>query len=230
MSSYSNTINALTERVLRMLNLGNIPRDSRFQKRDIEYVLRDGLGTKILQSWSAARNLKESQDVSDAYLITITKSVQQSLRRECYIDLDFDWVAIPDGTGIQSCRPSSESINPLNLLVPSTSFLPIPARFNDIYRNLPAQSLEGHVGWALRGKKIWFTDLYGQNILDLGVDTVDIDAVSVSDGILGLDKPIPLTSDIADLLVKETVAFFMPMMGNPKDMLNDNSPNLKPLR
>lgn len=227
-----NTIKSLTERVLRVLNSGAIPRDSRFKDRDIEYMLRDGLGTLILNSWSTARSLKEGMDVADTFVVTVTKPVQLSSRNDCYIDLDFDWINIPDGTGVRAVRPSIGSVNPLSLQVPGYSaFIPIPERFFDIYKNLPAESLEGQIGWALRGKRVWLTDLYGQNLVnDLGIESCDIDVISTSDNVIGLDSTIPITSDMAEELVKKTVAFFMPGMATIKDTLNDNNPNSKPLK
>ena len=231
MTVYANTINSLTERVLRFMNLGAIPRDSRFKMRDVEYMIRDTVGAKILASWGAARNAKEAMDIADSFVVTITKHVQQTTRRECFVVLDFDWINLPDGTALQSCRPAADTVNPLSLQVPSqAAFIPIPARFHDIYRNLPAQALEGHVGWANRSKKIFFTELCGQTLLDMGITDVDIDVVSVSEGVVGLDTSIPLPSDLSDAVVKEVAAFFMPLMNPVKDTANDNSPNQKPLR
>lgn len=226
-----NTIKSLTERTLRIINSGAVPRDSRFKDRDIEYMLRDCLGTLILQAWGAGRNIKEAVDVSDSFVVTVTKSIQTTQRGDCYIDLDFDWVNIPDGTGVRAVRPSVEATNPLTNQLPGFSaFIPIPERFFDIFKNLPAQALEGQIGWALRGKKIWLTDLYGQSLIDLGIESCDIDVISTSENVLGLTSPMPITSDMAEIMISKTVQFFMPGMSVPKDTLNDNNPNTKPIK
>lgn len=230
MSAYANNVRRLSERVLRIINAGNVPNDSRFGMRDVEYMVRDVLGSKILASWSSARANKEALDISDSFISTITKDVEETIRKECFVDLDFDWVNIPDGSGIQSCRPSINNIDMLEIQTPNLSaFIPIPARFDDIYRNLPAQSLEGQVGWLNRGKKIFFTTVAGQTLIDLGVTKVDIDVVSTSEAVLGQDKTISIPSDIADAVVKEVAIFFVPAMQAQKDMLNDNNPNIKPV-
>ena len=213
-----------------MLNKGNVPRDSRFQIRDVQYLIRDSLGKHILASWFISRNSKEAMDVSDAFVTTITKAVAKTPRNECYVDLDFDWVNFPDGTGVQSVRASTD-LSPLALGDPNMSaFIPIPSRFDDIYRSLPAQSLEGQIGWALRAKRIWFTTLAGQNIMDLGITQVDIDAVSTSENVLGEDVNLPIPGDVSFAIIQDVLSIFGVLMGGEKDMTNNNNSNIVPLK
>lgn len=219
-----NTIKSLSERILRIINLGDVPSETRFTLRDVDYMVRDNLGKQILGSWFAARNTNEAKDISDSFLSTITIQVQVYTGGDNYVDLNFDWVDLPDEGGIQSVRPAI-----LGTLPDLSAFIPTPARFADIYKGLPAGALEGQIGWSQRGKKIFFSTKNGQSLIALGVLSVDVDAVTTSQVALGQDKPLPIPPNMAYAIVMEVAQFFMPLTQAQKDMLNDFNPNNKPL-
>lgn len=220
-----NTVKSLSERIMRIISLGDVPNDSRFIIRDIDYAVRDNLGKQIAASWFLARNSKDALDISDAFISTITKSVQVAVNGDNFIDLDFDWVALPDDSGIQSARPATQGS-----LTNLDAFIPIPSRFNDIYRGLPANALETQIGWRLLGKKIFFTKKSNQSLIELGATTVSVDAISTSEVLVGQDKPLPIPPNIADVIVKEVSQFFLPLSTQGiKDYTQDNNSNIKPL-
>jgi len=222
----ANTIKSMTERILRVLNLGDVPNDSRFSLRDLDYMVRDSLGKQIYASWFAMRNANEGKDIDDAFISTIAIQVQVDTRTppNCYIDLLFDWVDLPDGGGIQSVRPTIQGTLP-----DMSAFIPTPARYADIYKGLPAGALEGQVGWSLRGKQIYFSKRGVQNLIELGVTSVEVDAVTTSAIALGQDKPLPIPPNMAFAIMVEVSTFFMPLTQQQKDMLYDMNPNPKPL-
>jgi hypothetical protein len=221
------TIKSLTERILRIVNLGDVPEESRFNFKDVSYMVRDSLGKQIAASWFAARNTKEALDISDSFISTVTKTVQADAKVEttCFVDLDFDWVDLPDSTGIQSIRPAV-----IGTLGNLDGFIPAPARFNDIYRGLPAKAIEQQIAWQLRGKRAYFTEKGTSNLIELGVTTVEIDVISTSEILVGLEKALPIPPNIADLIIKEVAQFFLPLTTQGmKDMLADGNSNNKPL-
>lgn len=222
----ANTIKSLSERILRVINLGDVPQESRFIMRDVEYMVRDNLGKQILASWFSMRQGQEGKDIADAFTSNITIAVQIDSRTPatCFIDLLFDWVDLPDEGGIQSVRPAVQGSLPS-----MDAFIPTPVRFADIYRGLPSGALEGQVGWSLRGKRIYFSERSGQNLLSLGVTSVEVDVVTTSEVALGQEKPLPIPPNIAFAIVSEVSAFFMPLTQQQKDMLNDMNPNIKPV-
>lgn len=221
-----NTVKSLTERILRVLNLGDVPNESRFSLRDLDYMVRDNLGKQILASWYAMRNTGEGKDLADAFISVIKLQVQADNRSpsNCFVDLLFDWVDLPDEGGIWSVRPAVQGTLP-----DMKAFIPTPSRYADIYLGLPAGALEGQIGWMLRGKQIYFSNKSGQNLITLGVTDVEIDAVSTSEIALGQDKPLPIPPNIAYAICLEVSQFFMPLTQPQKDMLNDYSSNPKPL-
>ena len=221
-----NTIKSLSERILRVMNLGDVPQETRFTLRDLDYMVRDNLGKQILAAWFAARNSQEQKDISDSFISTITLQVQASTTffPECFVDLLFDWVELPDEGGIQSVRPAVQG-----QLLDLSAFIPTPARYADIYKGLPAGALEGQIGWSLRGKKIFFSKKAGQMLLEIGVDSVELDVVSTSEIALGQDRPLPIPPNLAWNIVLEVSQFFLPLNQQQKDMLNDMNPNNKPV-
>ena len=222
----ANTVKSLTERILRVMNLGDVPSDSRFSLRDLDYMVRDSLGKQILASWFAMRNANEGKDITDSFISTIQMQVQVDQRSpaNCFVDLLFDWVDLPDEGGIQSVRPAVQGTLP-----DLSAFIPTPARYLDIYKGLPAGALEGQFGWSLRGKRIYFSRRAGQALIDYGVDSVEVDAVTTSAIALGQEKPLPIPPNVAWAIVVEVSQFFAPLNQQQKDMLNDANPNLKPV-
>jgi hypothetical protein len=221
-----NTVKSLSERALRVLNSGDVPQESRFTMRDLDYMVRDSLGKQILASWYAMRNTGEGRDLADAFISIVTLAVQVDTRSpsQCFVDLLFDWVDLPDEGGISSVRPAIQGNLP-----DMSAFIPTPARYADIYRGLPAGALEGQIGWSLRGKRIYFSERANQNLIVLGVTSVELDVVTTSEIALGQEKPLPIPPNIAYAIVLEVAQFFMPLTQQQKDMLNDMNPNPKPL-
>ncbi len=221
-----NTIKSLSERILRVLNLGDIPQETRFTLRDMDYMVRDSLGKQILASWYAMRNTNEGKDLADAFISVVTLAVQTDGHTpvQCFVDLLFDWVDLPDEGGIIAVRPAVQGTLP-----DMNAFIPTPARYADLYRGLPAGALEGQIGWSLRGKRIYFSEKNGQPLSLLGVNSVELDVVTTSEIALGQDKPLPIPPAIAYAIVFEVASFFMPLTQQQKDMLNDGNPNPKPL-
>lgn len=221
-----NTIKSLSERILRIINLGDVPQESRFTLRDVDYMVRDALGKHILGSWYAMRKELDGRDIADAFTSIITLSVQTDTRvpTNCFVDLLFDWVDLPDEGGIQAVRPAIQG-----LLPSMDAFIPTPARYLDIYKGLPAGALEGQIGWSLRGKRIYFSTRNGQNLMALGVSSVEVDVVTTSEVAIGQEKPLPIPPNIAFSVIAEVVTFFMPLTQQQKDMLNDMNPNNKPV-
>ena len=219
-----NTIKSLSERILRVINLGDVPSETRFTMRDVDYMVRDSLGRQILASWFAARNSGEGKDISDSFISTINRTVRADSKQVNYVDLDFDWVDLPDESGIQYVRPGVQGTLP-----DLSAFIPTPSRFADLYKGLPAGALEGQVGWSQRGKRISFSKRSGRSLIEMGVLSVDIDAVSTSEIALGQEKVLPIPPNIAYTIIMEVAQFFMPLTQAQKDMLFDMNPNPKPL-
>ena len=223
----ANTIKSLSERILRILNAGDVPQETRFIMRDIEYMVRDSLGKQIQASWFAGRQAQESKDIADAFISNVTLTLQIDTRNPVnnFVELLFDCVDLPDEGGVQSVRPA---IAPA-LITELPAFIPTPARYADIYRGLPAGALEGQIGWSLRGKRIYFSRKNGQTLTELGYTTVEVEVISTSDIAMGQERPLPIPPNMAIAIITEVVGFFMPFQQMPKDMLNDASPNLKPV-
>lgn len=223
----ANTIKSLSERILRIINAGDVPQETRFIMRDIDYMVRDSLGKQILASWFAGRQSQEAKDIADAFTSSVTLTLQMDSRNPVnnFVDLLFDWVDLPDEGGIQSVRPA---VAPA-LVSELNAFIPTPARYADIYRGLPAGALEGQIGWSLRGKQIYFSRKNGQTLIELGYTTVEVDVISTSNIVIGQERPLPIPPNMATAIIQEVVAFFMPFQQMPKDMLNDGNPNLKPV-
>lgn len=223
------TIKLLAERCLRVINLGDVPNDSRWTIRDINYLVRDALASYIVRSWFEGRQNQEMGGVSAMFTSSVDRTVQEDSSGECYVDIDFSLVKIPDDTNplrVAPFMPANQ--NPFAVSESNTSaFIPVPQRFDDIYRNLPAQALEGNIGWSMRGKKVWFTRINNQNLVQAGISQVQIDVITVDEKVLADDQAMNIPDDAADAIVKGVMQFIYPVSQQPKDHVLDANSNLK---
>lgn len=221
------SIATVSDRCLRILNGGNIKRDSQFHMLDIQYMVRDTAAKLIKGEWFSERN-EGGKDIDARYVVPfggIAIKVD-GVTKENYIDLPFtSYIRLPYGAGIRSVRPETTGTKRTKQLE-MRAFIPIPARFVDIYFQLPAGSLEGQVGWMVRRNKIYFTKKYEKTLLEWDVKTVAMDVVTTDPAALAETDELPLSSELIQQLITEVVTIFK--QGKPEivDQINDENPNV----
>lgn len=225
------TINILSERILRILSGGNIPRDQKWEERDIQYLVRDAVAKTVKGTWYEEKN--EGGDGLDSrFVVTFTdQEVKKDSRTgENYVEIPVDsWLRLPDDSGIRSVRPSRPNEETKRTKAHELrAFIPIPNRFKDIYLNLPAGALEQQFGYEIRKDKIYFTTkgttTEGQprTLEDWKITKVDIDIATVDPAAVDIDDPLPLPNDY-NVDVIQTVLTLMGIQV-PIDVINDNAP------
>jgi len=220
------TLGILSDRIYRLLKRGDIQRDAEFDMRDIQYWIRDSAAKLILGQWKSNRD--ENKNIDTRYVSTFPVAVQKDAQGNNYINIPVDnWINLPDGSGIQSVRP-----DPANLATNRTknsemlAFIPIPNRYLDIFYSLPASALENKFGWMIRNKQIFFTKKQDRTLLDWGIKGVLTEIVTLDPLAVGENDPFPISEDLIDPLIRDVLAIFTGTETMPKDLTNNQNPNI----
>lgn len=223
------SIRGIAERIQRIISGGNTPRDSQFHDLDIQYLVRDTAAKLIKGEWFAERN-EGGKDIDARYVVPFygLPVLKDSDTGENYIEMPVDsYIRLPYGAGIRSIRPASAGTKTKRTKqVETRAFIPIPNRFEDIYWQLPAGSLEGIYGWMLRKDKVYFTKRYDKTLLEYDISQVTMDVVSADPKAIDVEDNLPLSSEMVQQLISEVVNLLT--QGSPEvvDQINDNNPNI----
>lgn len=223
------SINSISERIQRILSGGDIPRDSKFHELDVQYMVRDTAAKLIKGEWFNERN-EGGKDIDARYVVTFRglPVIKDTETDENYIEMPVEsYIRLPYGAGVRSVRPDNGgTATKRTKQMELRAFIPIPNRFEDIYWQLPAGSLEGIYGWMIRKDRVYFTKRYGKTLLQYDISKVTMDVVSADPKAIGVDDNLPLSSEMVQQLVSEVVTIMT--QGSPKivDQINDQNPNI----
>lgn len=222
------TIRDVSDRILRVLNGGNVKRDSKFHILDIRYMVRDGAAKFIKGDWFAERN-EGGKDIDSRYVVPFWGlELKKNDQGENYIEIPVkSWIRLPYGAGIRSVRPDhsgTPSVKTKN--VENRPFIPVPNDFEDIYWQLPAGSIEQQVGWMLRKDKIVFTKAGEKTLMEHGMTKVAMSIVTADPAAVGIDEQLPLSAEMVSALITEVILLFQE--GSPKvvDAIDNQNPNI----
>lgn len=204
------TIAILAERIHRILKAGNITRNTNWDDRDFQYLIRDEAAKQVKGMWYESRKEGEKH-VDSRFVSTFLVEVQKNDNTDenyCMIPVS-NWLNFPDGTGIESVRPDIEKLTSKKTKGKEfRAFIPIPHRFEDIYLGLPSGALEGQFGWKLRKDKILFTKRYDKSLLDDGIPFVEMDIVTVDPKAIAVNDVLPLPAELVDGLIRNILALY----------------------
>ena len=176
------TIRNVSERILRIINGGDVTDESKFDELDVHYLVRDTAAKLIKGDWYAERN-EGGKQVDPRYIVPFRGvEVQKDTdTNENYVVMPVNtYIRLPNGEGIHSVRPDMSGTNTRRTKKSEMrAFIPIPARFEDIFWQLPAGSLEQQFGWMVRKDRIYFTKREDKTLLNSDISKVVVDLVSV---------------------------------------------------
>lgn len=224
------TIRILSEQILRILNGGNVPRDSQFHELDVQYLVRDTAAKLAKGEWFSERN-EGGRSIDSRYVVPFTglEVKVDDNTQENYIDIPVtSWIRLPYGAGIRSVRPDNTGTTRTKRtkVVETRAFIPIPNRFQDIFFNLPAESLEGMYGWMVRGLKIYFTKRYGKTLKEYEINTITIDIVTMDPKAISVDQDLPLSGELLQQLKTEVIEIMSQGKPTIVDTIDDQNPNI----
>lgn len=223
------TIRIESEKILRILNGGNVPRDSKFSEQDVQYMVRDTAAKLVKGEWFNERN--EGGKVIDSRYVVTFRAIDvavDSATNENYIFVPVkSYIRLPNGAGLQSVRPDASGTNTRrSKKAEYRAFIPIPHRFEDIYWQLPAASLENVFGWMVRKDRIYFTKRGGKTLIQDDISKVVVDVVTVDPVAVGIDEHLPLSAEMSQQLVLEVIQIFKGGAPAVVDTIDNQNPNI----
>lgn len=226
------TIQIYGERIMRILQKGNVTRERPLDYRDIHFVIRDQAAAIAKGQWFESRN-DGGKDISSIYVCTFTVDVLVDAQgvNYCLVPVS-SYLNLPDESGVQSVRPdplttSTKKTKEREL----TAFIPVPNRYRDLYSVLPAGAMEGLITYHVRKNKIYFGTLSEtfdgseRTVIDVGIKKVEIDVATVSPEAVAIDEPLPIPQDKEKDLMIGVLMFFGLTDQKAKDLLNNSNPN-----
>lgn len=216
------TLRMMVSQVRRMLERGDVPRDTSFDEREIAKVIRDNAHYQLKGEWfelkKAGYNVVDSHYVAQFDNVAVKEDPDTYL---CYSDLPAEYVALPEGLGIQRVAPmpSYRNQNP-------DAFIPIPPNFEDIWGNLPAGMMEHQFGFKPARGKIIYTRKGQHSPLGDGIKKVSVSLVIISPEDISMDAHFPAPPEIRNTIIQQTLEMFGIRMTESRDNLNNNNPEI----
>lgn len=224
------SIRIISEQILRILNGGNIPRDSAFNEQDVQYMVRDTAAKLIKGEWFSERN-EGGKTIDSRYVVTFDNLEVKidDKTGENYINIPVtNYIRLPYGAGIRSIRPdnSGTTRTKRTKYVETRAFIPISNRFLDIYFQLPVESLEGIYGGMVRGTKMYFTKRYGKTLKQYDINKMTMDIVTVSPEAISVDEDLPIAAELLQQLKTEVIEIMTAGKPQVVDTIDDQNPNI----
>lgn len=199
----------LAEQVLNDLQKRNI--DSNIKYGDCILRIQQNLAWVIRNRFFTTK-ADEVADIDGSYFFTFRNQtvLHDEEMGHYYIVPPATAMELLHGAGIKAVAPMKE---------PNNSYKPVPYGFNDLYRGLEAQLLDGAIGYqpegdAEKGAKIIFVNMNGGNKPEKVLITMAVPFDGIDDEVI-LNIPMDIQKEVVDT----TVSYFV---NSPqKDVTND---------
>jgi len=204
----------LAERVLRILQGGDVTKDSDIDIREIMLHIdseRDNLiQEKVIQSYKPASKRAVSSVVAHEILGTyITESTYltgfDNNREKTFATLLQYPIDLPDGAGLLYVHDTEDF---------DISFSKMPAGMERIYAGLPSLSASNRSYYIQVGNRIYFDE-------ESSPEQVTIGLVATSSSLLD-DEVYPLSPGDESIIIRSIVDLYNIMAGVEQDNINDN--------
>lgn len=214
------SLKQMAQRILRLLNAGDLVRDKKFEEREIILELRDAAHYIMKGKWFQDQGMKEL-GIPSHYITTFRGvEVQVDDQGNNYIDLPAEYIQLPMDMGIRSVWPDIG-----NKELDKTPMIPIPNQgMSLIYNSLPAGVLEMEWAFYVEQQKVYFETRMGKTLLTNTpkINKVKVQQVIISPEQVGLNDHFPAPPDVRLEIMKMVLQQYGMGEQVEKDLLNDN--------
>ena len=219
-TKYNYTLNGLAEQVIRLFNAERPTAEVKLEKREVIKQVRSIASELTRKRWYEMRSTGEVKHLGQLYMgeFNGVEVEKDDVTKENFCWLPAQEEDLPDGTGIQSVVPNTNSAEK------NTQMIPIPPNAEIILSELPVGALEQRWGFKPKRDKLVFTRLRGKTMLEEKITTVNIvQVVALADTIDDPSSPIPIPHDLIPELLKQTLAIFGLAKEFKEDVTADNA-------
>ncbi len=218
------TLKKIANQVIRLLSAGPKPKDSKLDVRYIMTEVRQAVNSSIKREHFTVMN-DGRRDVTPLAIATYRDCpvLNDELFDRNYIELPSFYIQLPDGVGLQQVRPQTG-----NASTDRPMIIVNPHEINMIEGSL--FSLEvAKDQWIAEPdrRKIWFSELNYQTLLDLNIESVEIKIVVVDPDQVTEDEPLPIDPASELDIIIQVLQLHGYTAREAADLVNNSNPNVK---
>lgn len=207
----STTKYQLAELIQLRLEGGALSSDAleKLDKRVLFIEISNEYSNIILEQYWIYKSREDDSDFLLSFLTPYTVDVKKdTVRNRYYSILPAQHISLPEGKGVFLVHTLEDEANPLIPLTGANPFL---------FTRQESEGMEGREGYKLEGSKLWYYFKRPEIPSQLTVQMV-----AAIQG-LGATDPLPITSDIQNMVVDRIVAKYQPVMAKPVDKIPDTT-------
>ncbi len=220
------TFMTMAEQVIDLISKGEKPADSPLDERVIVRWLRQSAQRRI--GGSIAAVWANGERVTDHNYIATFNDVEVKVdeaTKDNYCDLPyFGHIFLFNNAHIQRVAPKKVSGGY------GAAMIPISPHEMDIYGPLDAGYLEGQWSYEPDRFKIRFHKRMGKTLKEVGINHVQIKALSVDPNSVGDNDPIPVSQELEMDIIMDVVNIFGQGQEIEADMLTNANPNVSKVK
>jgi hypothetical protein len=216
-----NTLQFLSQLVIRRLSKGLQSKDSRLDEREIAEALRLKLSSAVKGQWYEGKKMGE-QTANPRFIGSYTVPVvNDATEKKNCIEIPVPYMFFPDGTGLWSVTPVTNNV------AINRAMIPVTPEQMEIYRGTATYGVEGQFTWYALGDKIYFSKRWDKTLLENNVKNVLLKMVVVAPDSVGMTDILPISPDQREEIVSAVVADYAQLLGIMADEKNDTSTEIK---
>ena len=211
----------LAQRIIRLGERGEQPRDSQLEEREVIDIIIDAAYKLVEPRMYRERGEENTKAVDSHYLFTFLRQpvkIRTSDGRN-FLEIPAEYASLPWNAGVQSIRPNTE-----NEFV-NIAMIPVNSGDLDIYKDIIG-SMQKQWVFEVEGNKAFFRKRCRATLCEEKILYVDITLVTLL-GEIAPDKPLQVPREVHFDIVQLALELLGPTYGlkQEKDKINDNNPD-----
>lgn len=215
------TIKKLAEQVIRLLEAGTQPVDSKLSQQVISREIRQIIHVRIRGDMRQAY-IDGEKTVDSHYVGTYEVDVKTDGQDRCYIDLP-QYMYLYSHAGVQQIRPltgSKKTDRPMIPIMPNEMYL-----YDRI--NAGREVLKSQWCYELHRDKAYFTEKDGKTLIEKKIKKVEVQSVGVSVDNIADSDIVPLPPEMEMDVINECLALHGYEAKQAADMVVDGNPDIR---
>lgn len=214
------TINKLSEQIMRLLEAGTKSVDSKLSKQVIALEIRQAIHA-VMRGEMRQATIDGEKTVDSHYVGTFSRTVLEDSKGRNYITLP-SYVYLYGHQGIQQISPLTDrgEDRPMIPIMPNEMFL-----FDQLTAG--KETLRNQWCYELKKDKAIFSKKDDETLIDEGITSVEVEAVSIDPDDVGNSDTLPLPPELEMMVIKEVLSLHGYSGNEIADMVLDGNPNIR---
>jgi hypothetical protein len=212
------SLNIFADRIIKLLE-GRLSSENRLDRREVVRMIRDAINHVLMAE--IKRAYVEGEKTIDVHYVATFRNldiVQDDDTEMYYTLIPTSFVSLYNQQGIQQVTPITREGARGDALIPLS-----PGEM-EIYRNLPAGSLEGLWAYEIDRDRIWYLQNDRGEEIIRKYSEVDMRVVTINYENIDDDAQIPIPGELYKTIMDTVLDTCIKGFQLPVDRVNDNQP------